>query len=47
MSVNLSIPLFVIPAKAGVHHRRYKFRRQVMDSRLRGGDETLEGEGAL
>ena len=31
---------FVTPAKAGVHHRRSKFQRQVMDSRLRGNDEV-------
>ena len=30
---------FVTPAQAGVHHRRRKFHRQVMDSRLRGNDE--------
>jgi hypothetical protein len=47
MSVNLSIPLFVIPAKAGIHHLPSKFIPSVMDPRLRGGDETLEGEGAL
>jgi hypothetical protein len=40
-------PLFVIPAKAGIHHQRSSFSRwalckidpQVMDSRLRGNDE--------
>jgi hypothetical protein len=31
---------FVTPAQAGVHHPLLKFRRQVMDSRLRGNDET-------
>lgn len=30
---------FVIPAKAEIHHRKVKFVRQVMDPRLRGGDE--------
>ncbi len=32
-------PSFVIPAKAGVHHRRLNINGQVMDSRLRGNDE--------
>jgi hypothetical protein len=31
----------VTPAKAGGHHLHYKFKRQVMDSRLRGNDEVL------
>ena len=42
----MSIPLstyfntyFVIPAKAGTHHLRLKFRQPVMDPRLRGGDD--------
>jgi hypothetical protein len=33
---------FVIPAKAGIHHLCSKFQRQVMDPRLRGGDEGFE-----
>ena len=36
---------FVTPAKVGGHHRHSKFRRLVMDSRLRGNDEVLELEG--
>ena len=32
---------FVTPAKAGGHHRLSKFRRWVMDSRLRGNGEVL------
>jgi hypothetical protein len=43
------IPSFVIPAKAGIHHRPRSFRQRalhklharVMDSRLRGNDECL------
>ena len=35
-----SLQKFVTPAKAGVHHRKFKFQQQVMDSRLRGNDET-------
>jgi hypothetical protein len=30
---------FVIPAQAGIHHRKVKFTWRVMDPRLRGGDE--------
>jgi hypothetical protein len=39
--------IVVIPAKAGIHHRCYKFQWQVMDPRLRGGDEVygLEATG--
>ena len=48
---NFYYPDFVIPAKAGIHHRnerlsRHSFRKllaQVMDSRLRGNDELGEG----
>ena len=46
-----SYPVFVIPAKAGNHHPRWRFTQhglrkflgQVMDSRLRGNDEVLDG----
>jgi hypothetical protein len=31
----------VTPAKAGVHHRRNKFQRQVMDPRLTDGQFIL------
>jgi hypothetical protein len=42
-------PHFVIPAKAGIHHLSVRFRltvpeeidRLVMDSHLRGNDETV------
>jgi hypothetical protein len=34
---------FVTPAKAGVHHRWWKFHRQVMDSRLTFGQFILSG----
>jgi hypothetical protein len=37
--LDLSQYYFVTPAKAGVHHRKDKFRGRVMDSRLRGNDE--------
>ncbi len=44
-----SSPLFVTPAKAGVHHRQVKFKRQELDCprtsstpRLRGNDELGE-----
>jgi hypothetical protein len=43
MSFDLSIPSFVIPAKAGIHHLPLKFKPPVMDPRLRGGDEVFEG----
>jgi hypothetical protein len=35
---------FVIPAKAGIHlpSPRFEGTAQVMDPRLRGGDEELE-----
>jgi hypothetical protein len=36
--------IFVTPAKSGVHHLTDKFKRRVMDSRLRGNDEVLVGE---
>jgi hypothetical protein len=35
---------FVTPAKAGVQHRHFNFRQQVMDSRLRGNDEVAFDE---
>ncbi len=35
------IKYFVTPAKAGAHHQPCKFHRQVMDSRLRGNDGSL------
>ncbi|MEQ1539985.1 MAG: hypothetical protein ABL928_13745, partial [Sphingorhabdus sp.] len=35
-------PHFVIPAKAGIHHLTLKFRVQVLDPRLRGGDDKRE-----
>ncbi len=45
-----SSPLFVTPAKAGVHHRWVKLQRRVMDcprksstSRFRWNDECFEG----
>jgi hypothetical protein len=41
MKQNRSSKNFVIPAKAGIHHRHSKFHLQVMDPRLRGGDENV------
>jgi hypothetical protein len=38
------IPYFVTPAQAGVQHRQVKFKRQELDSRLRGNDEVWELE---
>jgi hypothetical protein len=43
-------PLFVIPAKAGIHLRTCRFDQQILgkthvqglDSRLRGNDESIE-----
>ncbi len=32
--------LVVTPAKAGGHRQKFKFQRQVMDSRLRRNDEV-------
>jgi hypothetical protein len=43
MMLNLSILSCVIPAKAGIHHLPFKLTLSVMDPRLRGGDEVLEG----
>jgi hypothetical protein len=43
MIIQPTNPYFVTPAQAGVHHRRYKFQLQVMDSRLRGNDEHCFG----
>jgi hypothetical protein len=40
--MNLEFLQLVTPAKAGVHHRRMKLKRRVMDSRLRGNDEGGE-----
>jgi hypothetical protein len=37
-------PHAVTPAQAGVHHRWMKFKRQEMDSRLRGNDEFRDLE---
>ena len=52
---NFSNPLFVIPAKAGIHHRSVRFTLRsfrkppvrVMDSRLRGNDEVGEGNDGV
>jgi hypothetical protein len=38
--INLFLPHFVIPAKAGIHHLLSKFQQPVLDPRLRGGDEV-------
>ena len=38
-AASISSQDLVIPAKAGIHHLHSKFHRQVMDPRLRGGDE--------
>jgi hypothetical protein len=33
---------FVIPAKAGIHHRNSEYLQPVMDPRLRGGDDVFK-----
>jgi hypothetical protein len=48
--IGVATPLphcFVIPAKAGVYHRWMIFERRVMDSRLRGNDESEDWEVLL
>jgi hypothetical protein len=45
--IMLSVEHFVTPAKAGVHllpsQSSARMKAQMMDSRLRGNDEALEG----
>jgi hypothetical protein len=45
----ITTQMFVIPAKAGIQHLHSMFKQtvQVMDPRLRGGDEVLPIEGAV